>query len=63
MKEIVRALDRGEAARDARCALQASTAGEVRVLAAGRLRTAGLLDHPEIGSWLRTIVETAERES
>ena len=63
MKEIVRALDRGEAARDARWALQASTAGEVRALAAGRLRTAGLLDHPEIGSWLRTIVETAERES
>jgi phosphoenolpyruvate-protein phosphotransferase len=63
MKEIVRALDRGEAAEDARRALRASTAREVRALAAARLRKAGLIDHPEIGSWLRSIVEAAERGS
>jgi phosphotransferase system enzyme I (PtsP) len=63
MKEIVRALDRGEAADDARRALRASTAGEVRAIAAARLRKAGLLEHPEIGAWLATIVEVAEREA
>lgn len=61
MKEIVRALDRGQAAEDARRALRASTAYEVRVLAANRLRKAGLLEHPEIGGWLRATVEAAEK--
>jgi phosphoenolpyruvate-protein kinase (PTS system EI component) len=61
MKEIVRALDRGEAAEDARRALRASSATEIRALAAARLRRAGLLEHPEIGSWLRSVVEAAER--
>lgn len=63
MKEIVRALDRGEAADDARRALLASTTSEIRQIAAGRLRKAGLLEHPEIGSWLRSVVETAEKAS
>ena len=61
MKEIVRALDRGEAAEDARRALQAGSATEIRALAATRLRRAGLLEHPEIGAWLRSVVESAER--
>ena len=63
MKEIVRALDRGEVADDARRALRANTAREVRALAASRLRKAGLLDHPEIGGWLRATVEAAERSA
>jgi phosphotransferase system enzyme I (PtsP) len=63
MKEIVRALDRGRAAQDARNAVRASSAAEVRAIAAARLREAGLLEHPEIGSWLRSIVEGAERRS
>ena len=28
-----------------------------------RLRQAGLLAHPELGTWLRSIVEAAERRS
>ncbi len=61
MKEIIRALDRGEAAHDARRALKAKTTGEIRALAAARLRAAGLLEHPEIGTWMRSVVEAAER--
>ncbi len=61
VKEIVRALDSGLAADDARAAREAGTAQEVRAIAAARLREAGLLDHPDIGSWLRPIVAEAER--
>lgn len=61
MKEIVRALDRGEAAEDVRRALRASTASEIRAIAAARLRRSGLLEHPEIGTWLRSVVEAADR--
>lgn len=57
VKEIVRALDAGEAAHDARRALAAATASEVRAIAADRLRAAGLLEHPDIGSWLRGVIE------
>ena len=39
----------------------ASSATEVRALAAGRLRSSGLLEHPEIGTWLRSVVEAAEQ--
>jgi phosphotransferase system enzyme I (PtsP) len=60
VKEIVRALDSGEAAQDARCALEAGTAAEVHALAARRLRETGLLEHPDIGSWLAGIVQAAE---
>jgi len=56
VKEIVRALDAGELAQDARRALAAGTASEVRAIAAARLRAAGLLDHPDIGGWLRSVL-------
>jgi hypothetical protein len=61
VKEIVRALDSGEAAKDARAALEAATAAEVHAIAAARLRAASLLDHPDIGSWLAGVVEASER--
>jgi phosphotransferase system enzyme I (PtsP) len=56
VKEIIRALDRGEVAEDARAALGAATVREVREIAAARLRQAGLLEHPDIGEWLRRAV-------
>ena len=57
VKEIVRHLDLGTATRDAREALDSCTAREVRAIAARRLREAGLLEHPDIGDWLRRVVE------
>jgi len=59
VKEIVRALDSGEVEADARAALSARTASEVHALAATRLRSAGLLDHPDIGSWLAQLLDDA----
>jgi phosphotransferase system enzyme I (PtsI) len=56
VKEIVRALDLGAAAEDARAALDAATVQEVRAIAARRLAQAGLLEHPDIGEWLRRAV-------
>jgi len=53
VKEIVRALDVGAVAGDARAALQAGSAREVHGIAIERLRHAGLFDHPDIGPWLR----------
>jgi phosphotransferase system enzyme I (PtsI) len=62
MKEIVRQLDASAAAEDVRRALAVGTVEEVRAIAARRLRHAGLLDHPDIGDWLRTIVERYDPE-
>jgi phosphotransferase system enzyme I (PtsP) len=59
VKEIVHAIDAGEAAGDARRARLAGTAQEVHAIGAARLREAGLLDHPDIGEWLRPVVESA----
>ncbi len=59
VKEIVRALDSQDVAQDARCALEAGTAAEVHAIAARRLRETGLLEHPDIGSWLAGIVQGA----
>ncbi len=56
-KEIVRALDVRNVADDARRALAASSARDVHDIAASRLLGAGLLDHPDIGAWLRNAVE------
>jgi phosphotransferase system enzyme I (PtsP) len=56
-KEIVRALDGREVAEDARRALRASSARDVHKIAASRLLGAGLLDHPDIGAWLRNFVD------
>lgn len=57
VKEIVRAVEFGQVSRDARRALAASSVAEVRLIGAERLRDAGLLEHPDIGGWLRRIVE------
>ncbi len=57
VKEIVRALDMGKAATDAREALDASSPREVHEIGARRLREAGLLDHPDIGDWLMRSIE------
>lgn len=59
VKEIVRALDAGQVAGDARRALAAATAAEVRAIAAERVRATGLLEHSDVGGWLRSIVESA----
>jgi phosphotransferase system enzyme I (PtsI) len=56
VKEIVRALELGSAAEDARAALEAASVSEVRAIAAARLRQTGLLEHPDIGEWLRRAV-------
>ena len=37
-------------------ALQAATVKDVRAIAAARLRQAGLLEHPDIGEWIRRAV-------
>ena len=57
IKEIVRALSTGEVEDDARNALELGTAAEVRALAAERLRATGLPEHPDIGDWLKTILD------
>jgi phosphotransferase system enzyme I (PtsI) len=57
VKEIVRALDARDVAEDARRALAASSVREVHVIAAARLRGAGLLEHTDIGDWLREVVD------
>jgi phosphotransferase system enzyme I (PtsP) len=56
VKEIVRALDSGAAAEDVRRALDVGTAREVHAIAAQRLDAAGLLRHPDMGSWLRELI-------
>ena len=56
VKEIVRAIEYGKVSRDARRALAASTVDEVHRIGAERIRDSGLLDHPDIGRWLRGIV-------
>jgi phosphotransferase system enzyme I (PtsI) len=59
VKEIIRELDFGDLEADARAALKAGTAAEVHRIAAARLRNAGLLEHPDIGPWLRSLVDKA----
>ena len=56
VKEIVRGLDAEETASDARRALRVGTPEEVHAIAAARLESAGLLAHPDIGTWLSGIV-------
>ncbi len=60
VKEIVRGLDASETAEDARRALAVGTVREVRAIAAARLREAGLLEHPDIGDWLGSILARYE---
>ena len=59
VKEIVHALDFGAVADDARRAREVGTAAEVHAIGAERLRQAGLLDHPDISSWLRPMIDAA----
>ena len=42
---------------DARDALSAATAEEVVAIGAARLEEVGLLEHPDIGDWLRTAAD------
>jgi phosphotransferase system enzyme I (PtsP) len=56
VKEIVRALDAGAAAEAARRALEAATVEDARAIAATCLKEAGLLDHPDVGGWLRSVL-------
>ena len=58
VKEIVRALDTREVALDAHRALTVASAREVRQIASSRLLARGLLDHPDIGDWLRDALES-----
>ncbi len=60
VKEIVRALDSHTVAADARRALDAASVGEVRAIAAARLAEAGLLEHPDLGEFLRSVVQGAQ---
>jgi phosphotransferase system, enzyme I, PtsP len=57
VREIVHALDYADTEADARLALVAGTAVEVHGIGARRLRSSGLLEHPDIGHWLRSVVE------
>jgi phosphotransferase system enzyme I (PtsP) len=56
VKEIVRALDAGATADAARRALEAATVEDARAIAAACLKEAGLLDHPDVGGWLRGVI-------
>jgi len=60
VKEIVRALDSSDARADVRAARDAGTVQEVQAIGAARLRRTALLDHPDIGPWLRRVVESVE---
>ena len=57
VKEIIRELDFGDLEADVRRAREVGTAAEVHQIGAARLRDAGLLEHPDIGPWLRTLVD------
>ncbi len=59
VKEIVHALDYSDAAADARRAREAGSPAEVHAIGAARLRQVGLIEHPDIGPWLRPIIEAA----
>jgi len=68
VKEIIRELDFGDLEADVREAQEVGTAAEVHRIGAARLRDAGLLEHPDIGPWLQTLVDktlsgAAERRS
>ncbi|MCG8588480.1 MAG: phosphoenolpyruvate--protein phosphotransferase [Proteobacteria bacterium] len=61
VREIVRALDFGKAEKAARQALTVATADEVHAISAELLRASGLLDHPDIGDWLRSSLDAGKR--
>ena len=53
VKEIIRALDSADLMEDAHRALQAASTAEVEEVAIARIESSGLLDHPDLGPWLR----------
>ncbi|MBW2577394.1 MAG: phosphoenolpyruvate--protein phosphotransferase [Deltaproteobacteria bacterium] len=59
VKEIIRELDFGDLEADVRKTQKAGTAAEVHQIGAARLRDAGLLEHPDIGPWLQTLIDKA----
>ncbi len=61
VKEIIRALDTGQVAKDARRALEASSALEVQQVAAASLSKAGLMEHPDLGGWFRNLTRKIDR--
>jgi phosphotransferase system enzyme I (PtsP) len=61
VKEIVHGLDYGESEADARAARAAATPEEVHAIGAARLQRTGLLEHPDIGQWLKQMVERNAR--
>jgi len=61
IKEIIRALDTGEVAKDARLALNAASALEVQQIAAESLCKAGLMEHPDLGGWFRKLTREIDR--
>ena len=58
VKEIVHALTSADTEAQARRACAASTAQEVHRIGAECLEGAGLLEHPDIGPWLVSIVQS-----
>jgi phosphoenolpyruvate-protein kinase (PTS system EI component) len=61
VREIVRELEFGSLEADSRRALEVGTASEVRQIGAARLIEAGLLDHPDIGAWLRGVIDRLDQ--
>lgn len=56
MKEVVRRIRFSEAEQDVKRALAESTGDAVRAIAVARLRKAGLLDHPDLGAWVASVI-------
>ncbi len=56
MKEVVRRISLSDVKRDAQRALGEATGDAVRAIAVARLRKAGLLDHPDLGAWVASVI-------
>lgn len=56
MKEVVRRIRLSDVAKDAKRALGEATGDAVRAIAVARLRKAGLLDHPDLGAWVASVI-------
>jgi len=61
VKEIIRAVDSADVMDDAHRALQAASTSEVEEVAIQRLEAAGLLNHPDLGPWLRDTIVARKR--
>ncbi len=56
MKEVVRRIRFSDVEKDVQRALAESTGDAVRAIAVARLRKAGLLDHPDLGAWVASVI-------